>query len=731
MKYIKFVQRAAAVVILLSIFGLSGRASDEAPSVPPVMKSECTEDPFYAPGVLLLTADQSLIAMPAGYSRLEFQFDAPQESGEKHNLEDYIIRAVIDGDTISPVSAEYLEGVGFDNALFTMFEQYRIDAVIRRIGGWVPGDIETGLFGASYDLSQYYELRFPETLSVEYLEAVLEEFIVPDDVMPRAFPVSDSPIDPNPPLQQSPCSWWDDSTEAQWQLDYCGVFDAWEMTCPLAGDSVVVAIIDKGFGLPPSVHPSQGFHPDILPNIHDKSRVNWDFGYTSDHGTSVIGAGFAAENNGLPPLPYLNCKKPTDATISSGYGIIGVAPHAEVIALSYEDEDGSDYCQDFQYVLDSCPEVRIISFSWGIRGKDCIFEPHPDPLLIVQVEIAFKNGILLFASSGHSDAQCASPFLQYPAMSPFVHAVGATNKGGERWVYGWEGSNYHGSGYVELAAPGDSILVPGAPLFKPPQIRDSSMHYFHRVSGTSVATPQAAAVAALIMSAYPDIGAETVFDIIARTTQEEYDVPDIYKGYGIIQADKALRYIEEVGLYCDTINGDVDANGFVNFDDICYLREWIFGVGPAPVVVDTIGADIVYPLADANGDCVIDVGDIEYLVYYLYGEGSAPVAYCANAGQYSAEIGAGDFHLSNAPNPFNPATHIRYRLSAEMAVRLDIFNILGQVVATLVDETQEAGAHTAVWDGRDASGRMAASGIYIYRLSANGHSQSRKMALMK
>ena len=91
-----------------------------------------------------------------------------------------------------------------------------------------------------------------------------------------------------------------------------------------------------------------------------------------------------------------------------------------------------------------------------------------------------------------------------------------------------------------------------------------------------------------------------------------------------------------------------------------------------------------------------------------------------------------DFFLeSNYPNPFNPETSIRYRIGEQCDVRLDIFNILGQRVRTLVDASQEAGAFEVKWDGLNDAGTEVRSGIYLYRLNAGEFVQSRKMLLIR
>lgn len=85
----------------------------------------------------------------------------------------------------------------------------------------------------------------------------------------------------------------------------------------------------------------------------------------------------------------------------------------------------------------------------------------------------------------------------------------------------------------------------------------------------------------------------------------------------------------------------------------------------------------------------------------------------------------------NMPNPFNPSTTITYQMPESGDVKLVIYNLLGQEVRTVVDESLEAGYHKVVWDGRDAVGRQVASGIYIYRLKAASNIQSRRMMLLK
>jgi len=85
----------------------------------------------------------------------------------------------------------------------------------------------------------------------------------------------------------------------------------------------------------------------------------------------------------------------------------------------------------------------------------------------------------------------------------------------------------------------------------------------------------------------------------------------------------------------------------------------------------------------------------------------------------------------NFPNPFNPSTTIKYDLKAKTDVKLTIYNVLGQKVRTLVNTNQAAGFKNIVWNGLNDVGEQVSTGIYIYRIEADGFVKSRKMVFMK
>ena len=87
--------------------------------------------------------------------------------------------------------------------------------------------------------------------------------------------------------------------------------------------------------------------------------------------------------------------------------------------------------------------------------------------------------------------------------------------------------------------------------------------------------------------------------------------------------------------------------------------------------------------------------------------------------------------MGNYPNPFNPATFIRFGLPHRGAIELAVYDLAGQRIRTLLRGEFEAGYHEAVWDGRDASGFNAASGVYLALLSGADFRESRPMLLLR
>ena len=85
----------------------------------------------------------------------------------------------------------------------------------------------------------------------------------------------------------------------------------------------------------------------------------------------------------------------------------------------------------------------------------------------------------------------------------------------------------------------------------------------------------------------------------------------------------------------------------------------------------------------------------------------------------------------NTPNPFNPSTTIQFALPEATHVRLEIYNVAGQRVRTLIDALRPAGHHIVHWNGRSDQEQPVASGLYLYRLTTEQFVEQKKMTLLK
>jgi hypothetical protein len=143
-------------------------------------------------------------------------------------------------------------------------------------------------------------------------------------------------------------------------------------------------------------------------------------------------------------------------------------------------------------------------------------------------------------------------------------------------------------------------------------------------------------------------------------------------------------------------------------------------------------SDAPYPtgvLMDARRGVEFPVSDGSR--YYFYA--SSRDSFELHVGKESGEKArAADFELfPNYPNPFNSSTIISYQLPLDAKTRLDVFNVIGQKVVTLVEAFQKAGRYQSVFDGKDQTGRALPSGVYFYRLEAGSFVRVNKMVYAK
>jgi hypothetical protein len=210
------------------------------------------------------------------------------------------------------------------------------------------------------------------------------------------------------------------------------------------------------------------------------------------------------------------------------------------------------------------------------------------------------------------------------------------------------------------------------------------------------------------------------------------------QGYGV--AVDASGNAMVTGFFSGTVDfggGNLESAGSVDIFLAKYntsgVHQWserfggaIFDPGKA-VGVDASGNVVVtgyfFGTVDFGGGNLESAGDSDIFLA-KYGDQPTSVPTETVARQAAA--------LSqNFPNPFNPQTTIEYTVVEKAVVSIEIFDASGALVTRLDEGERDAGIYRAQWDGRDASGRSVASGVYFYRLANALDADARKMILLK
>ena len=167
------------------------------------------------------------------------------------------------------------------------------------------------------------------------------------------------------------------------------------------------------------------------------------------------------------------------------------------------------------------------------------------------------------------------------------------------------------------------------------------------------------------------------------------------------------------------------------------------GAGNVEDVEVEAGGVIVNPLADGTYSIELNPGtydvtasldgyDTEVIEDILVTEGNATTGVDFSLVTDGDDIIVATTMLKgNYPNPFNPVTNIAYSIQDAGNVTIEVYNLKGQLVKSLVNEVIETGDHIITWNGRDNSNKSVASGVYFYKMKAQNYSSIKKMILMK
>ncbi|WP_440969870.1 S8 family serine peptidase [Peribacillus frigoritolerans] len=275
----------------------------------------------------------------------------------------------------------------------------------------------------------------------------------------------------------------------QWHHKKLGTGAAW--TKSMGSKELIVAIIDDGI---------DRNHEDLkgrIVNAYDTIRNRKHIVPKGEHGTHIAGIIAGSANNGI--------------------GGAGVAPNVKLMPINVFDgeyADTADIIDAIHYAVQQ--KANIINMSLG--------DTSYSESLNKAVQEAYKKGVLIVAAAGNEGDMGKNVQRVYPAAFSHVISVAATNSSDKRPSY----SNYHST--VDIAAPGDDILST-LPNGK-----------YGWMSGTSMATPMVAGVAALIWSHEPKLNkTEVEYRLYDSAVDLGTKGKDIYYGNGRVNAKKALE----------------------------------------------------------------------------------------------------------------------------------------------------------------------------------------------
>jgi len=214
-----------------------------------------------------------------------------------------------------------------------------------------------------------------------------------------------------------------------------------------------------------------------------------------------------------------------------------------------------------------------------------------------------------------------------------------------------------------------------------------------------------------IIDEFPDVVPATQ-DVIIEVTDRglKFSAPESIKALNIILPKVDNIEIRDPEIYWSNSSSATHSNG--NFDlAIASSKGTIGEVLELPLYVNTNDQVTFDVITYTNSTKKIHSVTVSGLTVNNETLGSSPTNYTLD---------------QNYPNPFNPSTQIQYALPGAAQVSLEVFNAAGQKVATLVDTHQPAGYHTATFDASQLS-----SGVYLYKLTTPGFTQTKKMLLIK
>lgn len=360
-------------------------------------------------------------------------------------------------------------------------------------------------------------------------------------------------------------------------------------------------------------------------------------------------------------------------------------------------------------------------------------------------DLAASRGVVVVNSAGNERNNPGWQIIIAPADGDSVIAVGAVDAQNNLASFSSIGPSADGRIKPDVVAMGVgvlSVLRPSSRVYSPTS--------YQNVNGTSFSCPLTAGVAALVLSAHPNLTPMEVRDAL-RLTADRAANPDNQFGWGLIDAYQAvlfhgpafsnspvvsvntnqhleisIKVASKFGVATDGVTLTYAISGENFYQSITMSKgqeaHHFFATIPEPWGTNTIRFYFT----------VVDSANVTVRHPFNAPDSTFSFSNSVTAVEPKTELPQSFLLAQNYPNPFNPTTTIFYDLPVESAVTLTIYNVRGQKIRTLIENrTTAAGRQRVAWDGQDDFGKPVSSGIYFYSLQVNDFRDTKKMLLIR
>jgi hypothetical protein len=488
---------------------------------------------------------------------------------------------------------------------------------------------------------------------------------------------------------------------------------AWQIS--MGDPSVIVSIVDTGID---TLH--EDLHERMIVGLSIDTYSNLPYAWDdNNHGTACSGIVAATGNNNL--------------------GVIGVAPESRIFGVKIFNAAGNTNSTAIINGLIAAWQRGswVSSNSWG--GGSPIAAADNAILDGVTFGRNGKGVVWTFATHNGNNSS-----IVWPSSNINVISVGGNSPCNQRKSpSSCDGENFWGANYgtgLEIVAPCVKVYTTD----RTGAVGYSSGNYFATFNGTSSATPNVSGVCALILAVDSSLTWNTIREYICLTADKvgayTYDQPGQLNlggwnnemGYGKINAYQAALLalagvpVELVSFTANSVRDKIELNWRTatetNNQGFEIQKRTDNGefekVGFVPGHGTTTDIQ-TYSYADSK----VASGNYTYRLKQMDFDGSFEYSDIV-AVEVTAPL---EFTLEqNYPNPFNPSTVIKYSIPENVFVTLDVYNLLGEKVASLVNGIQDAGRYEISFDASNF-----ASGVYVYSLRSGSFNLVKKMLLMK